>query len=229
MPDGRLLVRHSAFGSILTWEANQVTTEQELRHKLRKIAALFEGATTAGERDAAAAAIDRIRTALGAAEQTESTVEMRFSLTDRWSRRLFTALCRRYGLKPYRYPRQRHSTVVLRAPASFINQTLWPEFHQIKSALDEYLNEATERIIREEVFGDSEEAEERTGYGNEPPIWWRIDFHGVAGFGRDSSDDGSLAVGVRFQRGQCSPWRGSSGAALLVIYLCVWRIQREWC
>src|SRR3984885_6352480 len=206
MPDGRLLVRHSAFGSILTWEANQVTTEQELHHKLRKIAALFEGATTTGERAAAAAAIDRIRTALGAAERTEPTVEMRFSLTDRWSRRLFTALCRRYGLKPYRYPRQRYSTVVLRAPASFINQTLWPEFLQIKSALDEYLNEATERIIREEVFGDSEEAEERTGSapdlqdaegggknqepprtffstsrfadGDEPPIWRRIDAFG---------------------------------------------------
>ena len=61
------------------------------------------------------------------------------------------------------YPRQRYSTVVLRAPASFINQTLWPEFLEIKSALDEYLNDATERIIREEVFGDSEEAEERAG------------------------------------------------------------------
>jgi len=140
-----------------------VTTEQDLRHKLRKIAALFEGATTAGERDAAAAAIDRIRTALGAAERTEPAVETQFRLTDHWSRRLFTALCRRYGLKPYRYPRQRYSTVVLRAPASFINKTLWPEFLQIKSALDEYLNEATERIIREEVFGNSEEAEERTG------------------------------------------------------------------
>jgi len=29
--------------------------------------------------------------------------------------------------------------------------------------LDEYLHEATERIIREEVFGNSEEAEEREG------------------------------------------------------------------
>jgi hypothetical protein len=137
-------------------EAHELTTEQELRQKLRKIAALFEGATTAGERDAAAAAIDRVRAALGAAERTEKTI-------DRWNRRLFTALCRRYGLKPYRYPRQRYSTVVLRAPASFINRTLWPEFLQIKSALDEYLHEATERIIREEVFGNSEEAEERDG------------------------------------------------------------------
>ena len=147
----------------LKLEAHELTTEQELRQKLRKIAALFEGATTPGERDAAAAAIDRIRAVLSAAERTEETIEMNFRLPDRWNRRLFTALCRRYGLKPYRYPRQRYSTVVLRAPASFINGTLWPEFLQIKTALDEYLHEATERIIREEVFGNSEEAEEQDG------------------------------------------------------------------
>jgi hypothetical protein len=139
----------------------QLSTEQELRQKLRKIAALFEGATTTGEQDAAAAAIERVRAALKAAEQKEKSVETAFRLPDRWSRRLFTALCRRHGLTPYRYPRQRHSTVVLRAPASFINKVLWPEFLEIKSALDEYLNEATERIIREEVFRVSEEAEER--------------------------------------------------------------------
>jgi hypothetical protein len=40
---------------------------------------------------------------------------------------------------------------------------LWPEFLQIRTALDEYLNEATERIIREEVYGDADEAEERLG------------------------------------------------------------------
>jgi hypothetical protein len=140
-----------------------MTTEQELRQKLRKISALFEGATTSGERDAASAAIDRVRKALAAAERVEQSVETEFKPLDRWHRRLFLALCRRYGLKPYRHPRQRHSTVVLRAPRSFIDNTLWPEFLQIKTALDEYLNEATERIIREEVFGNSAEAEERTG------------------------------------------------------------------
>jgi len=138
-----------------------MTTEKELREKLRKISALFEGATTAGEREAAAAAIDRVRQALAATEKTEQPIEMHFSLADRWHRRLFTALCRRYGLRPYRYPRQRYSTVVLRAPKSFLNNILWPEFLEIKAALDEYLSEATERIIREEVFGDSDEAEER--------------------------------------------------------------------
>jgi hypothetical protein len=34
---------------------------------------------------------------------------------------------------------------------------------QLKDALDEYLNEATERIIREEVYGDAAEATEPTG------------------------------------------------------------------
>jgi len=140
-----------------------MTTEQELRQKLRKISALFEGATTAGERDAAAAAIDRVRKAIAAAEKVEQPVETQFKLVDRWNRRLFTALCRRYGLKPYRYPRQRYSTVTVRAPRSFVNNTLWPEFLQIQKALDEYLNEATDRIIREEVFGNSDEAEERAG------------------------------------------------------------------
>ncbi len=138
-----------------------MSTEQELREKLRKIAALFEGATTTGEREAAGAALERIRAAIRASEKKEKTVELSFRLPDPWSRRLFTALCRRYGLRPYRYPRQHRSTVVLRAPQIFMEQTLWPEFLEIKSALDEYLEQATERIIREEVFGSAEEAEER--------------------------------------------------------------------
>jgi hypothetical protein len=143
--------------------ASELTTEQELREKLRKIAALFEGATTAGERNAAAAASSRILAALSAAAKTERAIETQFTLPDRWARRLFTALCRRYGLEPYRYPRQRQTTVVLRAPDSFIHNTLWPEFLEIKSALDAYLNEATDRIIREEVFRDTDEAAERVG------------------------------------------------------------------
>jgi hypothetical protein len=84
-------------------------------------------------------------------------------MADQWQRRLFLALCRRYGLEPYRYRGQRYTTVVLRAPRSFIDQTLWPEYLELQGALHAYLNEATERIIREEVFGDADEAAERAG------------------------------------------------------------------
>jgi hypothetical protein len=138
-------------------------TERDLREKLRKITALFEGATTPGERNAAAAAIARVKQALFGVQQTEQPIEMQFSLADLWQRRLFMALCRRYGLEPYRYRRQRYTTVLVRAPKSFINKTLWPEYMELRDALNDYLNEATERIIREEVYGDSGEAPERAG------------------------------------------------------------------
>jgi hypothetical protein len=140
-----------------------VTTEEQLREKLRKITALFEGAATAGEREAAAAAIARVRQALNAAAKTQPAVEMKFSMPDHWRRRLFTALCRRYGLEPYRYSGQRYTTVMLRVPRNFVDATLWPEFIELQDALHAYLTEATERIIREEVYKDTGEATERTG------------------------------------------------------------------
>ena len=138
-------------------------TERDLREKLRKITALFEVAATTGERNAAAAAIARVKAALAGFLHTEQPVEMVFTLADLWQRRLFMALCRRYGLEPYRYRRQRYTTLQVRAPRSFIDKTLWPEYQQLRDALDQYLNEATDRIIREEVFGDARDAPERAG------------------------------------------------------------------
>jgi hypothetical protein len=138
-----------------------VTQEEQLRERLRKITALFERAATPGERHAAAAAIERVKSALTVAATNERPVETQFTLPDRWQRRLFIALCRRYGVEPYRYKRQRYTTLNVKAPRFFIDTTLWPEFLELKKALDEYLNEATEKIIREEVFGDTREAPER--------------------------------------------------------------------
>jgi len=132
-------------------------TEPQLREQLRKIAALYEGATTPGERSAAAAAIERVKKAIAAFAHTEPLSEYQFKLPDLWQRRLFSALCRRYGLKPFRYKRQSYTTVVVRAPKTFVNRTLWPEYQQLREALNHYLNDATDRIIREEVYGDAEE------------------------------------------------------------------------
>jgi hypothetical protein len=140
-----------------------MTSEEQIRERLRKISALFEGATTIGERNAAAAAIERVKKALGAMLKAEQPEEYQFTLPDRWQRRLFSALCRRYGLEPYRYKRQRYTTVMVRVPRSFVDKTLWPEYQELRAALDDYLNNATERIIREEVYRDAGEASERAG------------------------------------------------------------------
>ena len=140
-----------------------MTSEEQLRERLRKISALFEGATTIGERNAAAAAMERVKAGLGATLKAEQPTEYQFALPDRWQRRLFSALCRRYGLEPYRDKRQRYTTVMVRVPRSFVEKTLWPEYQQLRAALNDYLKNATEQIIREEVYRDAGEASERAG------------------------------------------------------------------
>jgi hypothetical protein len=137
-----------------------MSEEALLREKLRKIEVLFAGAGTAGERLAAEAALGRVRARLADMGRRDPPIEMQFSLHDQWSRRLFLALCRRYGLSPYRLYRQRRTTVMLKVPRGFADQVLWPEFEQLNAALVQYLDEVTLRLIREEVHRDASEAPE---------------------------------------------------------------------
>ena len=137
-----------------------MSIESQLRDKLRKIEALFAGAGTAGERLAAEAALARVRARLAELGRQDPPVEIQFSMPDQWSRHLFLALCRRYGLQPYRLHRQRRNTVMVRAPKGFIDEVLWPEFTDLDRTLRAYLHEVTLRIIREEVHADASEAPE---------------------------------------------------------------------
>jgi len=137
------------------------TGEAGLREKLRKIEALFAGAATAGEKAAADAAANRIRARLVKTAASEAPAEIRFSIPDNWSRQLFIALCRRYGINPFRYRRMRRQTVIVKAPRSFVEQILWAEFRELSGALTAYLAEVTDRLIREEVHGEMADAEER--------------------------------------------------------------------
>ena len=135
-------------------------TSSQLREKLRKIEALFSGAGTAGERFAAEAALARVRAKLAELERHDPPVELQFSMPDRWSRHLFIALCRRYGLRPYRYHRQRRTTVMVRASRRFFDEVLWREFCDLDADLQAYLHEVTLKVIREEVYADASEAQE---------------------------------------------------------------------
>ena len=137
-----------------------MSPETQLREKLRKIEALFAGAGTVGERLAAGAALERVKARLAELGQRDTAIELQYSMPDQWSRQLFMALCRRYGLKPYRYRRQRHNTVMLRVPKGFSDSVLVPEFTQLNQALRTYLNEVTLRVIHEEIHSDVSEAQE---------------------------------------------------------------------
>jgi hypothetical protein len=133
--------------------------ERQLIEKLRRVEALFEGAGTAGEREAAACALDRLRRRLEEAQERDPAIEYRFTLADMWSRRLLVALLRRYGVHPYRYSGQRYTTVMARVPRQFVDEILWPEYKELNDVLRTYLEETTERVIRQGVHEDSSEAE----------------------------------------------------------------------
>jgi hypothetical protein len=132
----------------------------QLIAKLQKIEQLFARPGTEGERDAARNASERIRGRLQAIEQREPPIEFRFSMADGWSRTLFIALLRRYGLRPYRYRGQRHTTVMVRVTKSFVDETLWPEFLQLQGALVEHLEAVTKTVIAD-AFGGSGDVEVR--------------------------------------------------------------------
>ena len=132
-----------------------------LFEKLRRIEALHAGATTPGERDAAENAMRRIRERLARLEKEEPPVEYKFTFADSWSRKLFMALARRYGLRPFRYRGQRYTTLMIKVPKQFVDGTLWPEFEELATVLRETLDRETDRIIGEAFQQETAEAEVR--------------------------------------------------------------------
>ncbi len=137
-----------------------MTEISKLIEKLKRIEALHAGAATPGERSAADCARQRIRDKIEQYRQADPPVEYKFTLQNMWSRKLFVALLRRYDLEPYRYTRQRHTTVMVKVSRTFVDNTLWPEFLELDRELTGHINDTAQRIINEAVFGDSSEAVE---------------------------------------------------------------------
>lgn len=136
-----------------------MSDEEKLQEKLRAVEALFAGTTFAGERDAAARARERIIARITEV-QASAPVEWRFTL-DAYRRHLLLALARRYGLKPYRYRRQRYSTLQIRAPEQFLLEVFLPEYDRMVEVLEEHLNALTQRVVAETLSADVSEPPEQ--------------------------------------------------------------------
>ncbi|MFN9645457.1 MAG: hypothetical protein ACK6BG_10165 [Cyanobacteriota bacterium] len=150
----------------MSGEAPADSLEQQLVEKLRRIEALHARPGSEGERQAAAQARERILERLRQLETEEPPIEFRFTLADQWSRHLFVALLRRYGIAPYRYRGQRRTTVMARLSRTFVNETLWPEYQELRSGLVAYFDALTDRVIERALEVKAGEAEER---GDEEP------------------------------------------------------------
>ena len=77
---------------------------------------------------------------------------MKFSLPDVWSLRLFLAVCRKHGVHPYRYHRQRRTTVMVRVQERAFDRLVWAEFSRLQSALEIHFEETVDHLINGDAF-----------------------------------------------------------------------------
>jgi hypothetical protein len=139
--------------------------QQDIRDRLAKLEALFARGATEGERAAAGAALERMqaRLDLGGKAAAEPEIELQYSLPDVWAVKLFVALCRKHEIKPYRYPRQRRTTVMVRVRKSEFERTIAAEFQSLHRELTGYFSEMVEHLIGNVMKsdGDDETLEQR--------------------------------------------------------------------
>lgn len=137
-----------------------MVNDEQLRAKLAKVEALFRRAGSPGERAAAGAAMERLQGRLGASDskQPEPEVELQFSLPDTWSVSLFVAVCRKHGVRPYRYRRQRRTSVVVRTVERHFNRVVWPEYSRLQTELESYFEDVTDHLITRVMGSDGDDS-----------------------------------------------------------------------
>ncbi len=125
-----------------------MSEDSDLKAKLAKLEALFRRAGSPGEKSAAGAAIERLQGRLaGSGEKREPEVELQYSLPDVWSAELFRAVCRKHGVRPYRYRRQRRTTVMVRAREREFDRRAWQECRRLHDELADCFNDVTDHLV----------------------------------------------------------------------------------
>jgi len=137
-----------------------------LLDRLRKLESLHGRPGSSGEQAAALGALERLRGRLAEHQAADPPVEMRFTFDNDWSRRLFSALVRRYNLEPFRYAGQRYTTVMVHVPSGFVDDVLWPEFLGLDDMLRAELDAIAKAAIENAVHADASEARERRALGS---------------------------------------------------------------
>ena len=129
-----------------------------LSEKISKIQALIDRAGSPGERDAALAALKRIQNRV-----VDEPKEVVIRLKDMWNKRLFMAVCAKYGLKTYRYRGQKHTTAMVRINHTALQECLWPEYLKYQAMLFELQEELLTDLISRLNQGDPPAEEELAG------------------------------------------------------------------
>lgn len=120
---------------------------KNLLDKIKKIESLISGAQTEGEKHAAISAKERILEKFPELEKNHNLKEYTLYTPNSWHKKLLVALCRKYEIKPYRYYRQKHTTVMVKINEDFLNKVLWKEYTEYSKLLEDLVGEITDDLI----------------------------------------------------------------------------------
>lgn len=120
---------------------------EHILERIKKIEALIAGASTAGEKTAAELAKDRILEKYPELGILQNAKEFQLSTNNLWNKKLLIALCRKYGVNPYRYHRQKHTTVMIRVNKDFLDNVLWKEYLEYSLMLSLLVEDITDDLI----------------------------------------------------------------------------------
>ncbi len=77
-------------------------------------------------------------------------------MPDAWSVRLLVAVCRKHGLRPFRYARQRRTTVMVRARERYFDRVVWAEFSRLQTELELYFEDVADHLITRAIGSDGD-------------------------------------------------------------------------
>jgi len=60
---------------------------------------------------------------------------------------LLLRLCARYGIRAYRRPRQKPTTISLQAPAGFVSKVLWPQVQAMAAVVEQARSAASSELM----------------------------------------------------------------------------------
>lgn len=101
-----------------------------------------DGANALHTRERALARLAEIR-------RSEQPEECQISISDPWAGSLLLALLHDWKLEPYRYARQRPTTVMVLVPPTFAREVLMPELDRLTAIAGERLKRTTRALLAE--------------------------------------------------------------------------------
>lgn len=88
------------------------------------------------------------RAEVAAWRQREPDQEFRLEVGTPTAQRVLLGWCHRYGVTPYRTPRQRQTMVCVRVPRGFMHEVMWPRVQATAALVDQAVADAAERIVK---------------------------------------------------------------------------------